>query len=127
MDRDPVDDLVGRLEHLERANQGLVREARRLRRAGIGLALGMVVALVAGARLADSPGDVVTERFVLKDRFGQPRLTMAVEPDGRAALSFLDKDAKPRLALSVRPVGLPAIDWTDQAGKVRLSLSLDAF
>ena len=60
-----------------------------------------LLAMAAGAGMADWSRQVKSESFLLVDRFGQPRVSLGLEGDGTAALQFLDKNAKPRMSLSL--------------------------
>ena len=121
------DTLSARLDGLEAENHRLSREARRLRLALIAVLLVAAGCAIAGASLADHVPEVRTERLVLVDKLGQPRVELNVDAQGRAALGFLDKDQKPRLSLAMRPAGNPTIELMDQLGNARLSFSVDAF
>src|SRR5262249_33428601 len=68
-----------------------------------------------------------TDHLVLLDKFGQPRVDLGVDIDGKAALQFLDKDQKPRLSISSRPGGSPVGETGKQRGNGRAALAVAAF
>jgi hypothetical protein len=120
-------DVVERLDRLERHNDRLLRQNRRLKRAGgVGAALAVAVTLASchgNTRGTAVHGTVEAERVVLKDADGRTHATFAVSPD-RAALLFFDpaEPAKPRAGLASTGHG-PTFSMYDAAGKQRLALS----
>src|SRR5262249_43303446 len=118
--------LCERLERLERENRRLALETRRLRALLAAGFLSVLGLFAAGAAYVERT-ELRTDHLVLLDKFGQPRVDLGVDIDGKAALQFLDKDQKPRLSISSRPEGSPVVEMGDQLGNVRAALAVDAF
>ena len=79
-----IDDLVARVESLERS-------ARRWRRGCVGLALCCLVGVAAGAM---KPNTVTATKFVLLDDKGKQRASLHTGDFGLASLDFNDPDDK---------------------------------
>src|SRR6185437_4779664 len=113
-----VDDLVGRMDRLERENRRL-----KLGVAASLLAFGLS-ALIA-ARPADPipPPEVAAKRFAVRDGAGRDRIALGVDKEGRASLDFLDQSGSRRLALSVAKAGVPTVEFLDRDGKGRITMA----
>lgn len=94
MSQSPLDVLAERIGRLETANHRIVRENRRLKRAGVVTLLGLVALTIAGANRADGPKVVAAERFLIQGGDGQTRAEFGLNPDGSVVLDLRGRDKK---------------------------------
>jgi hypothetical protein len=116
---DRTQELVTRLEKLEKQN-------RNLKRWGIGglAALGMVGLMSASAVVCKT---VWAERFVLKDPNMRERAVItAYETGGAPKFSLLDQHGKPALTLGVDKAGKAYVEVKGEEGLVRRPFRLSA-
>ncbi len=92
--------LLHRLERLER----LERQNRWLKGVSAALFCLVSVGVLMGAKEAASPKAVTTEKFVLQDSNGKPRLMLASDPD-QSGLIFYDATGRQACTLLVERDG----------------------
>lgn len=105
--------LVGRLEKVERQNQGLKRAVAAL------AVLGVAVLVIGAAQ--PKIRTVEAEAFILRDADGQQRAKL-VAPSGYPGFILYDQNGTPRMRLSV--VEGPSISLYDRNGNLRSKLWL---
>ncbi len=105
--------LVGRLEKVEKQNQGL-------RRAVAAMAVLAVAAMAIGAAQPKNR-TVEAEAFILRDAEGQERAKL-VAPSGYPGFILNDENGTPRMRLSV--VEGPSLSLYDRNGNLRSKLWL---
>jgi hypothetical protein len=138
------EELLARLDRLERSNRSLARAVQRHRLGGlVGLAVLGVLFLTGAVSI---PETLEARHFVLRDQSGKMRAALGMRPDGTPGLAFFEKDGrvrlsldlgpdgpavhlmngigKPQAALAMRPDGTPGLGLFDPAGQVRVSLDL---
>ena len=113
---DRIEELLSRIESLERRN-------RRIVGAGVAvLALG-AVGLVSARAVCDT---VTAERFVLRDAQGQQRgVFTAYETGGAPQFSLLDKKGKPMATIGVEKDGA-FLTLTDATGEHKVRYGVGA-
>ncbi len=110
---------------LEERLAKLERGTRRSRRAAVAAAVLAGAFAVVAARAPAPAEEVRAKRIVLTDAAGAPRATLAVDPDGAAALRLLDAKGQERLAAVVTGE-TPSLSLTGQDGKSAAKLTVDS-
>lgn len=135
-------ELAKRIEKLERQNL-------RYRFVGAGAALLAFGAIVMGQSKPNVASVIEAQSFVLRDKSGNLRGTLAVDSktdsstlvladgsgkiraevkvanDGNAGIAFGDADGKPRLIMGLKDGASPDMGFADSQGNLRIGIGLD--
>ena len=135
-------ELVKRMEMLERQNL-------RYRFVGLGLALLACGAIFMGQNKPNVASVLEAQSFVLRDKSGNLRGTLAVDSktdastlvladqsgkiraelkvthDGNAGIAFGDTNGKPRLIMGLKDGASPDMGFADSQGNPRIGIGLD--
>jgi hypothetical protein len=119
MDKPKIDELVERIERLEREN-------RRWRwGSGLAMTAGLVV-MIGGAQRANDAKVVEAEQFIVRDKDGNERVRLGVGSNGAAGLVLQDKDRKGGIDLVSSSEGRPYLDvWNKTMGHLMLVATPD--
>src|SRR4051812_37686809 len=114
------DELMERLERMQRANLAIVQECRRWRHAAGGLVLVALVLGVAGAASTKdvAPRTLEAQNFVLKDTSGRTRASLGFRSDGTPGFALMDERSRVRLALDLCGDGAPAVNLYGAEGRL---------
>jgi len=118
------EEMVGRLDRLERTNQELRRTCRNWGRLARGVLLGGLVAGIAGAKYADDLKRIEASHFVLKDKSGKMRASLGIRADGTPGLGLFDDRGKVRLSLDISPDGTPGVNVYDKESTLRAAMAI---
>jgi hypothetical protein len=118
MNEPPEDQLMTRLEGLEREN-------RRIKCIGGAALFGIVALLVMGQSKPDQIAKVIdAERFVVRDTSGAVRAVLGVNPDGNMGLEVRDRNGKAGVTLGMGANGNPALRLDGKDGKTGIALGV---
>jgi hypothetical protein len=115
MEKPNLDDLMQRVDLLERAN-------RCLRWVCISIVVGAVALVVVGGKLVHFRPGFEAERFVLRDRDGKARGAFALAPDGSPRLVLSDTRGKDLITLQAMPDDTAAVMLFSR-GHTRVSMT----
>jgi hypothetical protein len=135
-------EILQRLENLEQQNF-------RYRLVGVGFAVLVLAAVLMGQSKPNVASVVEAQSFVLRDKSGNLRGTLAVDTktdastlvladqsgkiraefkvanDGNAGIAFGDANGKPRLIMGLKDAGSPDMGFADRQGNLRMGIGLD--
>lgn len=135
-------EILQRLANLEQQNF-------RYRLAGVGLAVLILAAFLMGQSKPNVARAFEAQSFVLRDKSGNLRGTLAVDSkteastlvladhsgkiraefkvanDGNAGIAFGDANGKPRLIVGLKDAGTPDMGLADSQGNLRMGIGLD--
>jgi hypothetical protein len=135
-------EILQRLENLEQQNF-------RYRLVGVGFAVLVLPAFLMGQSKPNVASVVEAQSFVLRDKSGNLRGTLAVDSktdastlvladqsgkiraefkvtnDGNAGIAFGDVNGKPRLIVGLKDAGSPDMGFADSQGNLRMGIGLD--
>jgi hypothetical protein len=135
-------EILQRLENLEQQNF-------RYRLVGVGFAVLVLAAFLMGQSKPNVASVVEAQSFVLRDKSGNLRGTLAVDSktdasnlvladqsgkiraefkvanDGNAGIAFGDVNGKARLIVGLKDAGSPDIGFADSQGNLRMGIGLD--
>lgn len=135
-------EILQRLANLEHQKFGY-------RLARVGLAVLILAALLIGQSKPNVASAVEAQSFVLRDKSGNLRGTLAVDSkteastlvladqsgkiraefkvanDGNAGIAFDDANGKPRLIVGLKDAGTPDMGLADSQGNLRMGIGLD--
>jgi len=115
MESPSLEAVCVRLNHLEREN-------RILKRAGVVLSFAFIAWVVLGSGFVKPAGQVVAERFILKDSSGQVRAHLSTKSDGSPELALFGQKGSRVVSLNASADDTGSLDYFDK-GDVRVSLS----
>jgi len=107
-----VDELTKRLDTLERRNRWLTRTV---------LLMGLALVGLVAVGWTSPDGTVEAAKFIVKDKGGNVRTVLGVDPNGSPCLVLYDTNGKGRIAMGVDPNGAPAIVFADADGNATWS------
>jgi hypothetical protein len=134
-------EILQRLENLEQQNF-------RYRLVGVGFAVLVLAAVLMGQSKPNVASVVEAQGFVLRDKSGNLRGTLAVDTktdastlvladqsgkiraefkvanDGNAGIAFGDANGKPRLIMGLKDAGSPDMGFADRQGNLRMGIGL---
>lgn len=116
-----LEGLMNRLDRVEREN-------RRLKEVGSVVLVAVASLVLMGQAVPNVAKVVEAERFVLRDASGKLRAELAVDDNGAAYLSILDREGKgSRAMVAVLPNGSGGLVVSDREGKATAQLDLGLF
>lgn len=112
MNEPTIDNLVQRLDRVEREN-------RRWKRAGTTVLAALAALVLMGQAKPDKVAEVVeAEKFVLRDKTGKLRATLAIAADGVVSLSLTGTTEKPGAVLAAARDGASTLILYNKDGNV---------
>jgi hypothetical protein len=127
MDKPSVDELVGRIDRLDRSlsRQRWVSGGSLLCAVAMLCVAGWLVRSGGGSPggLATAPSRILAGSFVAVDRNGAPRAVLGLDPSGGPALELRDRGQQTRSRLGFDREGSAALELSDAKGNLHAELA----